>query len=55
MAGINHELGKNGKPAILTGKDKVKGDRSLKKKAVNIVLSNRIPLQRKLPDVRDPL
>ncbi|XP_014224842.1 polypeptide N-acetylgalactosaminyltransferase 1-like [Trichogramma pretiosum] len=55
MKGIIHGLGEYGKPAYLTGRSKMKGKESLKKKAINIVLSNKISLQRKLPDVRDPL
>ncbi|XP_058800355.1 polypeptide N-acetylgalactosaminyltransferase 1 [Phymastichus coffea] len=49
------KLGEYGKPAYLTGEEKVKGNKVLKDKAINIILSNKIPLQRKLLDVRDPL
>ena len=55
MKGISWKLGEYGKPAYLSGEEKIKGNEVLKEKAVNIILSNKIPLQRKLPDVRDPL
>ncbi|XP_050446110.1 polypeptide N-acetylgalactosaminyltransferase 1-like [Cataglyphis hispanica] len=48
-------LGENGQPAYLYGKDKFRGEASLKKKALNVVLSNKISLTRKLPDIRNPL
>ncbi|KAK0088747.1 hypothetical protein PV325_010854 [Microctonus aethiopoides] len=53
--GIVNELGNNGKPAKLYGRDKYKAQESLKKAAVNIIVSNKIPLNRKLPDIRDSL
>ncbi|XP_031780011.1 polypeptide N-acetylgalactosaminyltransferase 1-like [Nasonia vitripennis] len=55
VQGISRKLGEYGRPAYLSGEEKIKGNEVLKKKAVNIILSNKIPLQRKLPDVRDPL
>lgn len=48
-------LGENGKPAYLYGKYKYQGEAALKKKALNVVLSNKISLSRKLPDIRNPL
>lgn len=48
-------LGKNGEPAYLYGKDKSRGEAALKKKALNVILSNKISLTRKLPDIRNPL
>ncbi|CAL1675983.1 unnamed protein product [Lasius platythorax] len=48
-------LGENGKPAYLYGKDKFRGEAALKKKALNVVLSNKISLTRKLPDIRNSL
>ncbi|KAJ8680357.1 hypothetical protein QAD02_016144 [Eretmocerus hayati] len=53
--GVVRKLGDYGRPSYLHGEDKIKGDESLKKKAINVVLSNKIPLQRRLADVRDPL
>lgn len=55
VQGISPKLGEYGKPAYLKGGEKAKGNQVLKEKAINIILSNKIPLQRKLPDVRDPL
>jgi hypothetical protein len=48
-------LGEYGKPAYLSGDEKIKGNEVLKKKAVNLILSNKISFLRKLPDARDPL
>ncbi|KAL0099258.1 hypothetical protein PUN28_020083 [Cardiocondyla obscurior] len=48
-------LGDDGRPAYLYGKDKVLGEAALAKKALNVILSNKISLTRKLPDVRNPL
>ncbi|XP_066599773.1 polypeptide N-acetylgalactosaminyltransferase 1-like [Prorops nasuta] len=48
-------LGENGEPAYLGGLDKVKGEKAIAKKALNIILSNHISLTRKLADGRDPL
>lgn len=48
-------LGENGEPAYLHGKEKVEGEAALAKKALNIVLSNKISLTRKLRDIRNPL
>lgn len=48
-------LGEDGEPAYLYGKEKIQGEAALAKKALNVVLSNKISLTRKLPDVRNPL
>jgi len=48
-------LGDNGEPAYLYGKEKILGEEALAKKALNVVLSNKMSLMRKLPDVRNPL
>ncbi|XP_011862534.1 PREDICTED: polypeptide N-acetylgalactosaminyltransferase 1 isoform X2 [Vollenhovia emeryi] len=48
-------LGDDGEAAYLYGRDKVLGEAALAKKALNVVLSNKISLTRKLPDVRNPL
>lgn len=48
-------LGEHGEPAYLHGKEKVEGEAVLAKKALNVVLSNKISLTRTLPDVRSPL
>nr|XP_012217497.1 PREDICTED: polypeptide N-acetylgalactosaminyltransferase 1 isoform X2 [Linepithema humile] len=48
-------LGENGKPAYLHGKDKIQGEAALAKKALNVVLSDKISLTRRLPDVRNTL
>ncbi|XP_066144540.1 polypeptide N-acetylgalactosaminyltransferase 1-like [Euwallacea fornicatus] len=46
-------LGDNGEPAYLDGEDLIAGERALKKLALNTVLSNRMPLDRKLRDPRN--
>ncbi|KAG5326064.1 GALT1 acetylgalactosaminyltransferase, partial [Acromyrmex heyeri] len=48
-------LGNNGEPAYLYGREKILGEAALAKKALNVILSNKISLTRKLPDVRNPL
>lgn len=48
-------LGENGEPAYLYGKDKLQGEATLAKKALNVVLSDKISLTRTLPDVRNSL
>ncbi|KAG5307737.1 GALT1 acetylgalactosaminyltransferase, partial [Pseudoatta argentina] len=48
-------LGNNGEPAYLYGREKILGEATLAKKALNVILSNKISLTRKLPDVRNPL
>lgn len=45
-------LGNLGEAAHLEGKDKEEGDKTLKKVALNTVLSDRIPLNRTLRDPR---
>ncbi|KAL3270804.1 hypothetical protein HHI36_021326 [Cryptolaemus montrouzieri] len=47
-------LGDDGEPAFLEGEDQAKGDESLKTFALNTVLSDRMPLNRKLRDPRNP-
>lgn len=47
-------LGHNGEPAYLEGKDAKDGEEALKKFALNTVLSDRMPLDRKLRDPRNP-
>lgn len=49
------DLGNNGEPAYLYGREKILGEAALAKKALNVILSNKISLTRKLPDVRNPL
>ncbi|KAK9754261.1 Glycosyl transferase family 2 [Popillia japonica] len=46
-AGIISNLGNNGEPAFLEGDDKEKGDNAVKAVALNTVLSDRMPLNRK--------
>nr|CAI5825812.1 unnamed protein product [Callosobruchus analis] len=46
-------LGENGDPAYLDGTDAKEGEKALKKIALNSVLSDRIPLNRKLRDPRN--
>lgn len=46
------KLGDNGEPAVLEGKDAAEGEESLKKYALNAVLSDRMPLDRKIRDPR---
>lgn len=46
-------LGDNGEPAFLEGKDAIDGDEALKTFALNTVLSDRMPLNRKLRDPRN--
>lgn len=53
--GVVPGLGDDGEPAYLYGKEKILGEAALAKKALNVVLSNKISLTRKLPDVRNPL
>ncbi|KAF7995163.1 hypothetical protein HCN44_004635 [Aphidius gifuensis] len=48
-------LGENGKPSFLYGKEKLIAEMIKKKKAINVLLSNKISLNRSLPDVRDEL
>lgn len=46
-------LGDNGDPAYLDGKEAQKGEEALKTFALNTVLSDRMPLNRKLRDPRN--
>lgn len=46
-------LGDNGEPAFLDGDDATEGEKSQKKFALNTVLSDRMPLDRKLRDPRN--
>lgn len=46
-------LGNNGEPSYLMGKDKEEGDKALKSVALNTVLSDRMPLNRTLRDPRN--
>lgn len=46
-------LGHNGEEAFLEGEDAKKGEEALKKFALNTVLSDRMPLDRKLRDPRN--
>ncbi|CAH1118570.1 unnamed protein product [Phaedon cochleariae] len=46
-------LGNNGEPAFLDGSDAKLGEKALKKFALNTVLSDRMPLDRKLRDPRN--
>ena len=48
-------LGEYGIPAYLNDQDKLKGELSLKQKALNVFLSAKISLKRNLPDPRHPL
>lgn len=47
-------LGHNGEAAYLEGQDAKDGEKALKKYALNTVLSDRMPLDRKLRDPRNP-
>ena len=47
-------LGHHGESAYLEGSDAKKGEEALKKYALNTVLSDRMPLNRKLRDPRNP-
>lgn len=47
-------LGADGKAAYLDGEDKTLGELALKSVAMNTILSDRIPLDRPLKDVRHP-
>lgn len=49
------ELGNLGEPAYLPDDEKNEASEVFSRKAMNVVLSNKIPLTRTLPDVRDPL
>ncbi|XP_060534269.1 polypeptide N-acetylgalactosaminyltransferase 1 isoform X1 [Cylas formicarius] len=46
-------LGDEGEPAFLDGEDAIEGEKALKKYALNTVLSDRMPLDRKLRDPRN--
>lgn len=46
-------LGDNGEPAYLDGNDAREGEKALKTYALNYVLSDRMPLNRKLRDPRN--
>lgn len=46
-------LGDNGEPAFLDGTDAKEGEKALKTYALNYVLSDRMPLDRKLRDPRN--
>ncbi|XP_074648460.1 putative N-acetylgalactosaminyltransferase 9 [Tubulanus polymorphus] len=50
-----NEPGQGGKPVILFGDEKIRGDKSFKETAVNIVASDKIPAWRTLKDLRLPL
>lgn len=50
---VIHGLGDNGEPAFLEGVDASEGEKALKKWALNYVLSDRMPLNRKLRDPRN--
>lgn len=47
------DLGRDGEPAYLEGKDKEDGAKALKELALNTVLSDRMPLNRTLRDPRN--
>ncbi|KAK9886543.1 hypothetical protein WA026_016818 [Henosepilachna vigintioctopunctata] len=47
-------LGDGGEPAVLEGDDQVEGEKSLKSFALNVVLSDKMPLDRRLRDPRNP-
>lgn len=46
--------GEKGEAVVLKGKDAALADSLFKKEAFNIIASNRISLNRTLPDIRDP-
>ena len=52
---IDPNLGFNGEPAYLSGDDKIQGMKTIQEKSLNVILSNKIPLKRKLTDARDSL
>jgi hypothetical protein len=47
-------LGDNGMPVILKGEEAKRAEGLMKVEAFNIILSNRIPYSRMLPDPRNP-
>jgi hypothetical protein len=47
-------LGDNGVPVILQGEDAKRAEELMKVEAFNILLSDRIPYSRTLPDARNP-
>ncbi|XP_064647767.1 probable N-acetylgalactosaminyltransferase 9 isoform X1 [Lineus longissimus] len=47
--------GENGRGVFLSGEEKIRADALFKKEAFNIVASDKISLERTLPDNRDPL
>lgn len=47
-------LGDDGVPVILQGEDAKRAEELMKVEAFNILLSDRIPYSRKLPDARNP-
>jgi hypothetical protein len=47
-------LGDNGVPVILEGEEAKQAEELMKVEAFNIVLSDKIPYSRKLPDARNP-
>ncbi|CAH0548763.1 unnamed protein product [Brassicogethes aeneus] len=52
-AKIIEKLGNNGEPAYLWGDEALEGEKALKKFALNTILSDRMPLDRKLKDPRN--
>lgn len=52
---IKHNMGHMGKAVKLSGKEQAKADEIMKKEAFNLLISDQIPYNRSLPDVRDPL
>ena len=46
-------FGKNGQPAILAESDKKRGKDLLEKHGVNLLVADRVPLDRTLPDYRN--
>jgi hypothetical protein len=47
-------LGDDGVPVILQGEEAKRAEELMKVEAFNIILSDRIPYSRKLPDARNP-
>lgn len=46
--------GEEGKPVVLVGEEKAKAESLMPKEAFNRIASDKISLERSIPDVRDP-
>jgi len=52
--GLKYGHGENGEPVILTDAEKVEADRLFKKETFNVIASNKVALDRSVPDTRIP-